>query len=156
MTQAQPHPHSSNYQHLSSASWASLVTQPKKYMPAMQGELGSIPGLGRSPGGGNSNPLQYFCLGNPMGRGAWWTTIHGVTRVRHNLTTKPSPPLEGCSSLIWWLLLPLLSSPLLTSRTLLCIEVQLQTIKMTTMFSPLASCSLPCYENELAFYTDVS
>ena len=36
-----------------------------------------IPGLGRSPGGGNGNPLQYSCLGNPKDRGAWWATIHG-------------------------------------------------------------------------------
>ena len=38
--------------------------------------MGSIPGLGRSPGGGNANPLQYSCLENPMDRGAWWATIH--------------------------------------------------------------------------------
>ena len=53
------------------------------------GDLGSIPGLGRSPGEGNGNPLQYFCLGNPMDRGAWWTTVHGVTSVAHDLATKP-------------------------------------------------------------------
>ena len=40
---------------------------------------GSIPGMGRSPGGENGNPLQYFCLGNPMDRGAWQATLHGVT-----------------------------------------------------------------------------
>ena len=40
---------------------------------------GSIPGLGRSPGEGNGNPLQYSCLGNPMDRGTWWATVHGVT-----------------------------------------------------------------------------
>ena len=39
------------------------------------GDLGSIPGLGRSPGEGNGNPLQYYCLGNPMDRGAWWVTV---------------------------------------------------------------------------------
>ena len=44
------------------------------------GDSGSIPGLGRSPGGGNGNPLQYSCLKNPMDRGAWWATIHGVTK----------------------------------------------------------------------------
>ena len=43
------------------------------------GEVGSIPGSGRSPRGGNGNPLQYFCLGNPMDRGAWWATVHWVT-----------------------------------------------------------------------------
>ena len=43
-------------------------------------ELGSIPGLGRSPGQGNGNPLQYSCLENPMDRGAWWATLHGVAK----------------------------------------------------------------------------
>ena len=43
------------------------------------GDLGSIPGAGRSPGGGNGNPLQYPCLENPMDRGAWQATVHGVT-----------------------------------------------------------------------------
>ena len=42
------------------------------------GDTGSIPGLGRSPGGGNGNPLQYSCLENPMDRRAWWATFHGV------------------------------------------------------------------------------
>ena len=40
--------------------------------------MGSIPGLGRSSGEGNGNPLQYSCLGNPMNRGAWQATVHGV------------------------------------------------------------------------------
>ena len=56
------------------------------------GDLGSIPGLGRSPGEGNGNPLQYSCLENPMDRGAWWATVHGVARVGHDLATKPPPP----------------------------------------------------------------
>ena len=43
------------------------------------GDVGSIPGLGRSPGEGNGNPLQYSCLGNPMDRGAWQATLHGAT-----------------------------------------------------------------------------
>ena len=51
------------------------------------GDLGSIPGSGRSPGEGNANPLQYSCLENPMDRGAWWATVHGVaesgTRLSH-------------------------------------------------------------------------
>ena len=45
------------------------------------GDMGLIPGSRRSPGEGNSNPLQYFCLGNPMDRGAWWVRIHGVAKV---------------------------------------------------------------------------
>ena len=47
------------------------------------GELGSIPGLGRSPGEGNGNPLQYSCLENAIDRGAWRATVHGIARVRH-------------------------------------------------------------------------
>ena len=46
------------------------------------GDLGSIPGLGRSPGGGHSNPLQYSCLEKPVERGAWWATVHGVAKSR--------------------------------------------------------------------------
>ena len=42
------------------------------------GDLGSIPGLGRYPGRGHGNPLQYSCLENPMNRGAWWATVRGV------------------------------------------------------------------------------
>ena len=55
------------------------------------GDLGSIPGSGRSPGEGNGNPLQYYCLGMPMDRETWQATVHGVTGVRHNLATKPPP-----------------------------------------------------------------
>ena len=44
------------------------------------GDPGLIPRLGISPGGENGNPLQYSCLGNPMNRGAWWATVHGVTK----------------------------------------------------------------------------
>ena len=46
------------------------------------GDPGSIPGLGRSPGEGNGNPLQYSCLENPTDRGAWWPTVHGVAKSR--------------------------------------------------------------------------
>ena len=52
-----------------------------KNPPASTGDIrdmGSIPGLGRSPGEGNGTPLQYSCLENPMDRGAWWATVHGV------------------------------------------------------------------------------
>ena len=43
-------------------------------------DVGLIPVLGRSPGGGQGNPLQYSCLENPMDRGAWWATVHRVTK----------------------------------------------------------------------------
>ena len=46
----------------------------------------------RQPGEGNGTPLQYSCLGNARDREAWWATVHGVTRVGHNLVTKPPPP----------------------------------------------------------------
>ena len=46
------------------------------------GNLGSIPGWGRSPGGGHGNPLQYSGLENPMDSGAWWATVHGVIKSR--------------------------------------------------------------------------
>ena len=49
-----------------------------KNPPASGGDVGFIPGSGRSPGGGNGSPLQYSCLGSPMGRGAWQETVHGV------------------------------------------------------------------------------
>ena len=61
-----------------------------KNPPANAGDLGdpgSTPGSGRSPGEGNGNPLQYSCLENSMGRGAWWAIVHGVaksqTRLKH-------------------------------------------------------------------------
>ena len=56
------------------------------------GDPGLNPGLGRSPGEGNSNSLQYSCLENPMDRGAWWAIVRGVTRVGHDLGPKPPPP----------------------------------------------------------------
>ena len=56
-----------------------------KNPPASAGDAGLIRGLGRSTAGGNGNLLWYSCLENPMDRGAWWATVHGVTKelVRH-------------------------------------------------------------------------
>ena len=48
-------------------------------LPANAGDIGLVPGSGRSPGEGNGNPLQYSCLENPMDRGAWWATVHEDT-----------------------------------------------------------------------------
>ena len=62
---------------------ASQVVLVVKNPPANVGDikdLGSIPGLGRSPGGGHGNPLQYPCLENPVDRGAWWTIVHEVAK----------------------------------------------------------------------------
>ena len=58
---------------------ASLVAQMRKNLPANAGDPGSIRGLGRSPGEGNGNLLQYSCLENSMDRGAWWATIFVIT-----------------------------------------------------------------------------
>ena len=51
-----------------------------KNLPANAGDEGSIPRLRRSPGEGNGNPFQYSSLGTPMDKGAWWATVHGVTK----------------------------------------------------------------------------
>ena len=52
------------------------------------GEKGSIPGSGRSHGGGHGNPLQYSCLGNLVDRGAWWATVHGLAKSRTRLSVQ--------------------------------------------------------------------
>jgi len=59
-----------------------------KNLPTNAGNVGLIPELGRFPEGGNGNPFQYSCLGNPVDRGAWWATVRGGhRRVRHTLAT---------------------------------------------------------------------
>ena len=61
-----------------------------KNLPANVGDTGdesSIPGSGRSPGGGHGHPLQYSCLENPMDSGAWWAKVHGVAQSRIQLST---------------------------------------------------------------------
>ena len=77
---------------------ASQVVQVVKNLPDNKGDirdLGSIPGSGRSPGGGNGNSLQYSCLENPTDRGTWWAIVHGVTQSRTRLSDwdqiKPVP-----------------------------------------------------------------
>ena len=57
------------------------------WIGANAGDLSSIPGSGRSLGEGNGDPLQYSCLENPMDRGAWWATVHGVTK-ESNMTQR--------------------------------------------------------------------
>ena len=69
--------------------WASQVALVVKNLPANAGNLsdsGSVPGSGRSPGEGNGNPLQYSGLGNPMDRGAWQATIHGIAKSQTRLS----------------------------------------------------------------------
>ena len=63
--------------------WASQVVLVVQDLPANAGDIrdaDSIPGWGRTPGGGHGNPLQYSCLENPMARRAWWATVHGVAK----------------------------------------------------------------------------
>ena len=71
--------------HLGAAQVVLVVKNP----PANAGDIrdaGSIPGLGRSPGGGHGNPFQYSCLENPMDRGAWWAIVHGVIKSKKRLS----------------------------------------------------------------------
>ena len=67
------------------------MAQLVKNLPANVGDTDSSPGSGRSPGGGNDNLLQYSCLENPTDRGACWTIVHEVARVRHDHVTQPLP-----------------------------------------------------------------
>ena len=62
------------------------MTQEGKASAYNVGDPGSIPGLGRSPGEANGNPLQYSCLENPMDRGGWWATVHGIVKSRTRLS----------------------------------------------------------------------
>ena len=57
-----------------------------KNLPSNAGDVGLIPGSGRSPEVGNTNPLQYSCLGNPMDRGAWQAIVHGLSKSRTRLS----------------------------------------------------------------------
>ena len=69
-------------------NWHNIVCSISKESACTEGDLGSVPWLGGSPGEGNGNLLQYSHLENHIDRGAWWATIHGVARVRHDLVTK--------------------------------------------------------------------
>ena len=69
-----------------------FLWQSVKNLPAKAGDRGSVSKSGRSPGEGNGNLLQYSSLVHPKDRGAWWATVHGVARLRHDLATKPPAP----------------------------------------------------------------
>ena len=60
------------------------VDKEPAYKAGDAGETGSIPGSGKSPGGGHGNPLQYSCMENHMNRGAWWATVRKLQRVGHD------------------------------------------------------------------------
>ena len=88
--------------HLSGFPGGSVGKNP----PANAGDSGSIPEWGRSPGEGNSNPLQDSCLENPMDGGAWWATVHGIAKSRTQLSDFTFTfKSNGTSSnrLPWWL-----------------------------------------------------
>ena len=64
-----------------------------KNPPASAGDVGSIPGSGRSPGGEHGNPFQYSCLENPMDGEAWWASVHGLTKSWTRLSMRARTPL---------------------------------------------------------------
>ena len=77
--------HNENYFRLKNNGYAFLSKGLPRWLSGKEstcnaGDVGSIPGLGRSPGGGHDNPLQYSCLENPMDRGAWWATVLGIAK----------------------------------------------------------------------------
>ena len=77
-----------NTDNFSKGSQASQVLLVVKNPPVNAGDVrdaGSVPELGRSPGGGHGNPLQYSCLENPMDRGAWWAAVHRATKSQAQL-----------------------------------------------------------------------
>ena len=74
--------------YLPGASQAALVVKNSPANTRDIRDVASVPGSRRSPGGGNGNPLQYSCLGNPMDKGVQWATVHDTSSVRHDLVTK--------------------------------------------------------------------
>ena len=92
--------HVQNYQYVTfmwaSASQSPLVVNNTSANAGDTSDMGSIPGLRRSPGGGNGNLLQYSCLENPMDRGVWQTTVHRITKSQTRLTTYARTPFIVC------------------------------------------------------------
>ena len=85
------------------------MAQVAKNLPAKAGDSGFIPGSERAPGGGNGNRLQYSCLGNLMGRGAWWATVHGVHKeldTTEQLTTHAFNQLLKTRAFSLWIQIP--------------------------------------------------
>ena len=85
----------------------SLVAQTVKHLPKMQETWVQSPGLGRSPGEGNCNPLQYYCLENQKDGGAWWATVHGVSKSWTQLSDFSFLHIkleDNCFTMLCWLL----------------------------------------------------
>ena len=76
-------------------AWRQIEVSACHFRRWVSREMGA-PGLGRFPGEGNGNPLQYSCLGNPMERGAWWAAVHGITKSQH--TTEHDNSNKGVTS----------------------------------------------------------
>ena len=96
---------------------ASQMALVAKNLPANAGDIrdeGSVPQLGRSPGEGNGNPLQYSCLENPMNRGAWRATVHRVAKSR---TPLKRPSMQACRVCIYQSQFPNVSLPQLILLT---------------------------------------
>ena len=81
-----PIPKKDNAKECSNYHTVAFISHEVKASTCNAGDLGSIPGSGRSPGEGNGNPLQYSCLENPMDGGAWWATVHGVAKSQTRLS----------------------------------------------------------------------
>ena len=77
-------------QYFRAGIWHNLDSSDGKASACSAGDPGSIPGWGRSPGEGNSNPLQCSCLENSLDRGAWWATVHGLTKSQTQLSEHAS------------------------------------------------------------------
>ena len=87
-----------NFELINTIEWGFPDGSEVKASACNAGDLGLIPGSGRSPGEGNGNPLQYSCLENPMDRGAWWPTVHRVTKSRTWLSDFTHGLLQGTNS----------------------------------------------------------
>ena len=91
MTNSRLNTHLKRFGHVYLYMWGFPGGSEVKVSASNAGDLGSIPGLGRSPGEGNGNPLQYSCPENPMDGGAWWATVHGVAKSQTRLSDFTSP-----------------------------------------------------------------
>ena len=102
--------------------WASQVALVEKNPPTNAGDVrdtGLIPGSGRFPGGGNGTPLQYSCLENPMDRGPWRSTAHGVTKSRTRLKQRSiHVTFTKSSNRVTIIFFPRVCSPILTNLIL--------------------------------------
>ena len=124
------------------------MAQTVKESACCVGDLGSIPGLGRSPEGGHGNPLQYSCLENLTDRGAWWAAVHGVAKSRTRLSDLAYMQLSSvlCSLIFCPLDLSVAERRVLTSPAM--------TVKASINISPCGStwsCLMEFVKNRYMF-----